>query len=315
MTLDEIIKDVRSELNDPVNGGIITDFELAAWANRGQDLLASKIMEADQNFFEESDQTLAFVANQEEYALPAAIWNRKITLVTRTDLSSPKPLTKIRFQEKELYSSASAANFGSGADGDVYYLRNNFIGLKPTPKSTYAPVAGVGNILVNYLRLPHEMHYSDAGSPTSTTLIVPVNTVGSPRMRAGRVNTTPNYYIGARLRFITPGYLSYGQETVVTAFNVNTRVMTFSPAINFSDVVCGLVYVQYVLLSPIPVEYHDIIFQFVVMRGSKKKGDGARSAEAKDMLRTLLDNLVNTIEPRAYDENQHVRPPVDQNFD
>lgn len=315
MTPDELLKDIRSELNEPVGGGAFTDFELMAWLNRAQDLVAAKIMEADQNFFEESDQTLALTADQEEYDLPAAIWNRKITLVTRTDLATPKPLTKIRFQDKNQYASSSVANFGTGSDGDVYYLRNNKIGIKPTPKSTYAPVAGVGNLLLNYLRLPHELHYSDIGSPTSTTGIIPTATVSSPRMRAGRVSTTPNYYIGARLRFITPGYKSYGSETVVTAFNVNTRVMTFSPAVDFSDVPCASVYVQYVVLTPIPAEYHDILYELVVMRAAKKKGDQARAAEAKDLLRTLWDNFVNTIEPRTFDENAHVRPPVDQNFD
>lgn len=315
MTPDELIKDIRNELNEPVNAGNITDFELMAWLNRAQELVAAKIMEADQNFFEESDQTLAFIANQEEYTLPAAIWNRKITLVTRTDLSAPKPLNKIRFQDKGQYSSSSVANFGTGSDGDVYFLRNNLVGFAPVPKSTYTPVAGLGNILINYLRLPHELHYSDIGSPTSTTGIIPVNTTGSPRMRAGRVSTTPNYYIGARLRFITPGYKSYGSETVVTAFNVNTRVMTFSPAVDFSDVPCSSVYIQYVVLTPIPAEYHDILYELVVMRAAKKKGDQGRAAEAKDALRTLWDNFVNTIEPRTFDENQHVRPPVDLNFE
>src|SRR3989344_5361885 len=103
MTLDELITDIRRELNEPSATGYFSDSELAAYVNRGQDLMSAKIIESDQNFFEESDQTLGFVANQEEYELPAALWDRKITKVTRTDLSSPKQLSKIRFQEKDHY--------------------------------------------------------------------------------------------------------------------------------------------------------------------------------------------------------------------
>lgn len=315
MTLDEIIKDARSELNEPVNGGIFTDFELAALVNRGQDLIASKIIEADMNFFEQSDQTLAFTSGQEEIPLPAALWDRKITRVTRTDLTIPKQLTKIRFQDKERYHSSNVFSSGAFTDADVYYLRGNFIGLKPTPAFTYTPVNGVGNLLIHYIRMPHELHFCDIGAPTSTTGIIPVSTTGQPKMRAGRVSTTPNYYVGARIRFITPNYKSYGSEAVITAFNVNTRTITFSPAVDFSDVPCSVNYVQYVVLTPIPIEYHDILYQYVIWRGAKKKGDSGRESSAMNLWRTLMDNLIETIEPRTYDENVGVRPPVDQYLD
>lgn len=315
MTLDEMVKDARAELNEPVNGGIFTDYELAAIANRGQNLIAAKIMEADQNFFEQSDQSIAFVAQQEEYPLPRAVWDRKITRVTRTDLSIPKQMTRIRFQEKEQHHSASVFMAGTLTDADTYYIRGNALGLKPTPQFSYTPVGGVGNVLVHFLQLPHDMIFSDAGSPTSTTCIIPTQTTTQPRMRAGRVNTTPNYYVNARLRFITPNFKSYGVETVVTAYNNNTRVLTFAPAVDFSDVPCSSSFVSFVLLSPIPDEYHDIVYQYMIWRGAKKKGDRAREQSAQELWRTLMDNFVNTIEPRAFDENQHVRPPIDGHLD
>jgi hypothetical protein len=323
VTLDEILKDVRNELNEPLNNGMFSNFELTALANRAQDLIGGKIVEADQNFFEQSDHSMAFVASQEEYLLPNLLASRKITRVTRTDLSVPKQLTRIRFQEKEQYHSASVFMSGAVQDADVYYIRGSgrggsFIGLKPTPGFTYTPVAGVGNLLVHYLQMPHEMHMAVPKSLTSTSFIMPTNTTGAPPipiLQAGRVQTTPNYYVNANIRFIQDKYNSRGAEATITAFNVATKAVTFSPAIDFTDVGYGANDTQYVILSAIPDEFHDCVFQFVLWRAAKKKGDAARAQMAMEMWNTLLGNLQMTIEPRAYDENQHVRAPLDQHLD
>lgn len=305
MTLDELITDIRRELNEPSATGYFSDSELAAYVNRGQDLMSAKIIESDQNFFEESDQTLGFVANQEEYELPAALWDRKITKVTRTDLSSPKQLSKIRFQEKDHYHSASVFLSGSGTDGEVYYLRGNKMGVKPTPTTTIAT-----NLLIHYVFHPHELHWAEVGSPDSTTFVMPTATTGSsPLMKGGRVSTTPNYYVGARIRIL--GGTDRGLERKITAYNVATRTATIDSAWTAGNVQ----HQQYVILSPVPLEYHDGLYQYALMRAAKKKGDVTRYEMASGDWARAWDTLVNTIEPRNFDENAHVRPPIDQHFD
>ena len=305
-----MIQDARRELNQPVNAGSISDHEFTAYGNHAQRLIASKIMEADQNFFEQSDQTLGFVKSQEEYLLPAFLWDRKITRVTRTDLSEPKQLHYIRFQEKEHYHSATLFSSGTALSGEVYYLRNNYLGLKPTPQSTIAK-----NILIHYLRLPHEMHLAQMKTVTSTTMTMPLATTGAaPLMQAGRLANTPNYYVGARLRVLANLIVNgRGFETEITAFNVSSRLATVDTAFP-SDIANGD-HVQYVVLSAIPEEYHEIIYQTMLMKGAKKLNKKDVFAMAGENLRGLWENLVNTIEPRHFDENQHVRPPVDQHFD
>lgn len=305
MTLDEMIVDIRREINEPVAVGHLSDLEITAYVNRAQDLMASKITEADQNFFEESDQSLGFILNQEEYDFPARINDRKITRVTRTDLAQPKQLMRIRFQEKDRYHSISVFLSGSDIQGDVYYLRGNKIGIKPTPLQTIA-----ANILIHYIDLPKELHWADVGSPTGTTFIIPTATTGAaPIMRGGRVSTTPNYYIGSKIRILTG--TDRGLERTITAFDVATRTATINTAWTSANVSNQ----QYVILTPIPVEYHDGLYQYALMKSCKKKGDRERFSLAKDEFDRIWNSLINTIEPRSFDENQHVRPPVDQHFD
>lgn len=338
MIVTEFIQDIRSELNEPVNSGLVTDHQLVALLNRSQDLIYTKVVESDQNYFEDSDQSIGFIANQEEYQLPAKIWDRKISRITRMDLSMPKQLTPIRFQEKERYHAANVFLSGSDTDGDVYYLRDNFLGLKPTPKFTYTPNGtvnqplGLGNILVHFIRKLPELHVAEALNPTSTTFTIPstagrASTLGTGVMRAGRCSTEPNHYVGCRLRFIgsafqnpppQPGFIdgdnTRGAEVTVTAFNVQTKQITFTPALSFSTLGYAS-FPVYVVLSQIPVEHHDLMYQYVVMRVAKMKGDVERYGAARAVFNDLWMGLINTIEPRRYDENQHVRTPIDQHFD
>src|SRR3990167_3883985 len=95
-TLNLAIADARSLLNEPSGVGHITDHELAKWGNEAQKMLANSIQEDDANFFEESDQSIGFTANTEEYDLPEVCRDRIITKVTRTDLSDRVPIDYIR---------------------------------------------------------------------------------------------------------------------------------------------------------------------------------------------------------------------------
>ncbi len=312
MIIKEMIQDARRELNMAVGDKQIADDELAAFLNRGQDIMASKVIEADMNFFEESDATIGFVAEQEEYNLPEEVRNQRISRISRIDLVTPKPLTRIRFQEKDQYSSTSILVAGGDTNAGVYYLRGQRIGLKPTPKITLT-----ANLLINYIRLPAELHWAEAESLTANTLIQPTEKAPddpSPVLLAGRASSEPTYYVGTRLRFITLDKKSYGSTHEITAWDVATRKITFTPAVDLSDVSYGE-FLEYCILTPIPDEYHQGMYAYMMMQAADKLGDAARFKMAEKAFKVVMDNLDNTIEPRVFDENLHVRPPVDQHFD
>src|SRR5688572_10340091 len=126
-TLNLAIADARSLLNEPSSAGSVTDHELAKWGNEAQKMLANAIQASDANFFEESDQSIGFTADTEEYDLPDVCRDRIITKMTRTDLSDRLPIDPIRFQERDFYQQTGLVN----GEGLYYYLRGNKLGLKP----------------------------------------------------------------------------------------------------------------------------------------------------------------------------------------
>ena len=298
MTLDEMIADIRREINQPASDGFLSNHEIAAFINRGQDTMAARIMEADQNFFDESDQTLGFIANQDEYDLPARLQNRKLTLVKRTDVNLPDGLTidYMPFQDaRRLYGVS-----GPIADPLVYYLRNQKLGIKPTPRVTVA-----ANLLINYLMLPHELHWAQVDSPTGTTFRMPTSTVATPPyLKAGRISTTPNYYVGAKIRIL--GGTDRGLERTITAFDVATRFATIDSAWTQGNVSNQ----DYVILTPIMAELHNLLYQLGLMKCAKKAKDREAYQTAKDEIAATW-GIIDTIIPRHQDGPRHIPLPDD----
>lgn len=298
MTLDEMIADIRREINQPATDGFLSNHEIAAFINRGQDMIAARMMEMDQNFFEDTDQTLGFVANQEEYDLPAKVQNRKITLVKQTDVDLPdgRTLDYMQFQlAKKRYGVSSPI-----ADPAVYYLRGQKLGIKPIPKANVST-----NILIYFLMLPHELHHAQVGAPGATSFTMPMATTGSsPLLKAGRISTTPNYYIGAKIRVITG--TDRGLERTITAFDVATRVAT----IDSSWTPANVQNQDYVILSPIPPEHHNLNYQIGLMKAAKKAKDKEAYATAKDEIAATW-GLLDTVIPRHQDGPRHISLPDD----
>ena len=306
-TLNLAIADARSLLNEPSGVGAITDHELAKWGNEAQKRLANAIQASDSNFFEESDQSLGFIADQEEYDLPEVCRDRIITKITRTDLSQRVPIDKIPFQERDIYQQSGVMYTGSNGEGRYYYLRGNKLGLKPTPKSTIS-----ANILIHYVQLPHDLMYgllgTDAANVTTTTFKIPSSTTvaASLYVKAGRLSTKPNYYVGARIRILT-GTNGRGVERKITAWNVATQFATIDTAWTVADVHTQ----DFVILSPLRDEYKSAMFHYMLMMAGIKKKNAELTAMGQSEWNRVYMDLLETAELRALDGNQYVTPPAD----
>src|SRR3990167_3203728 len=174
-TIDEMIADCRSELDEPSSTGHVSNYELANFGNHGQRLMALRIMEADPNFFEQSDQSLGFIADQEEYDLPGLLANRRITKLTRTDFSDRQAIDYVDFRKRDQFQPNGIYASGNASEGRYYYLRGNKLGLKPTPTSTIA-----ANILIHFLQPPQDLLWAQVDSQSTTTFIIPTSTTATP---------------------------------------------------------------------------------------------------------------------------------------
>lgn len=303
MTIDIWITKARNKANEPGIAGHISNTELVDAFNRAQDMVSSLILESDEAYYDVSDQSIGWVANTEEYNLPRPIASRKITKVTRTDLSMPSDLRPIRFQEKNEYElPGSAVN---PSDRSWYYLRGEKIGFKPTPKQTVSL-----NILLNYQQLPHEVHWAQAKTPTTTTFIMPTNTSITPYLKAGRVALEADYYVGARVRFITGA--SAGLEIPITAYDPATQTVTFA-AITGGQVT-NITNADYVILSPHAKEYQHAGMWAMVVDLAIKKKDIVLKEFAQGEMNAVLNKIRENVTPRTTDYGRYVRPPADWDY-
>ncbi len=305
-TLNLAISDARSLLNEPSGVGSVTDHELAKWGNEAQKMLANAIQAADANFFEESDQSLGFIADTEEYDLPDVCRDRILTKVTRTDLSERVPIDLIRFQERDIYQQSGVMYTGANGEGRYYYLRGNKIGLKPTPRSTIS-----ANVLIHYLQLPHDLMYgllgTDAANVTTTTFKMPSSTTSASSLyvKAGRLHTRPNYYVNARIRILTG--TARGLERTITAFNVATQFATIDSAWTVADVHTQ----DFVILSPLKDEYKSAMFHYMLMMAGLKKKNAELYKMGESEWARVYSALLETASLRSLEGNQYVHPPAD----
>lgn len=295
-----MLADMRREYNQPSAEGYLSDHEMAAYINRAQDQIVTRILEADRNFFEDSDQSLGFISGQEEYDLPRQIWNRKITRVTQTDVNPPDgfELTYRPFQQAK---REGGAGWPAGQEASIYYLRDQKIGIKPTPQRTVS-----ANLLIHFLRKVQELHWAQVESPGATSFTMPTSTVATPPyLKAGRISTEQNYYVGARIRMI--GGTDRGLERRITAFDVATRIATIDSAWTPANVQNQ----DYVILTPIPDEYHQLLYKIALLQCGKKGRDAQAYQFSKSEAADLWMQMESSIGPRHQDKSRHVPPPVD----
>jgi hypothetical protein len=297
VTLDEIIAMVRVEANLPLAKGRVSDTEIVHYVNRGKDFLAPDIIRVDQKYFE-ADDTISFVAGQEEYDIPRIFKDQRITLVERLspDGSVAGRLTYYRFQEKECWESPAV--FGVASVGRSYYLRDRKIGFKPRPTGNETNAVRVYGI-----QIPHDLLVNTipAGSLDDTHFVID-NTANVVK---GRVRTETDYYKNAVLRVIDGP--DTGLERRITAFNPASRLATIDVAWTTGNVTGR----QFILLSKIPDEYHHALVKFAVAQIAAKTPDTTLYELAIGAFRGVQDNLKRTIPLRRMDDSPKVHYRAD----
>lgn len=294
MTLDEMISMTRIEANQPSASGEVTDSEIAYYLNRAQSLVALKVMQSDQKYFEQ-DELLSFVANQEEYDLPRPFRDTRITNVERlnADGTVAGTLTRIRFQEKESFGTLDAATFNSPWK---WYPRERKIGFRPKPTATESNA-----IRVYGIQLPHDLLYFKAQSVSASTLIIPTST-DATNMLAGRNHIETDYYKNAEFLCIA----GTGIGTVVKglSYSAVTRTLTLTAAA--APIITGD---SLVLLSKVPEAYHETLVSYAVMKIAAKGTDGDRYKLAAEDFKNQFQTMSGAIEPRAMDAPEVIGYP------
>jgi len=293
MNLRDMIQAIRRRANQPTNSGLVTDSELAQYVNFGQDMVVNKIVEADEGYFEDQDSSLGFVADQREYDLPERVRGRVISLIERTDITSPVPLREIRFQDRERYARNSL-NLLLGSDERFYYLRGQKLGVVPTPDSTIA-----NNLRLSFIRRPAELSYGTVASGTSTTLTLPATPT------AGTTWQIDDYYNSDSV-YIVSG-TGAGQRRDVSDYVGSTRTLTLSSAWSTTPDTTSM----YSFISPIPEQYHEILVAYAVRAIHQKDLNRDGIATWNETLGTLLGLLLTSIETRVTDEAKYIRSTND----
>ncbi len=306
-TLDQLIAIVRNKMNEPSQNGYAVDTEIADWLNEAQDRYVTMIVEADMSFFEEVNQTITFIIDQDEYDLPFEIRNRKISSVVRTDLAAELTLDRVRPQEAQQVTGLLPQSI---VRGGLYYLRGNKIGFKPTPQN--APASA--NIKITFVRKVAHMLWADVGSADNSgaggvgRFVLPNS---GATLRAGRASTEAGYYVHERIRLITGDEVGF--EARVTAYDPKTRIVTLDAA--WPDTPSTIDGDQFVFMSPIPEEYHPLLSWYASGSIPTKSRDSEMFALGEAKMEKLEEQLKNTIEPRSFDENRHVRSAPDDFLD
>lgn len=131
---------VRSLLGESSSVSPITTQDLMNYANQIMSGIASVVLQADPDFFAESQMTLSYVAGQQEYSLTTT--PLEIRFVEVTDLGYNFELRRLDFTDKDKYPIQ--------AEPEAYYLRNAggtwVIGFLPAPWRS-----GTSNVLITYV--------------------------------------------------------------------------------------------------------------------------------------------------------------------
>jgi len=292
-----MIQTTRVEANLPLTAGEASDSEIVHYINRAQDIEYLKIMQSDQKYFEQ-DETLSFVANQEQYDFPRPFRDTRITLVERLnpDGSVLGKLDRIRFQQKEDYAVSGVP---ASSQVGVWYPRERKIGFKPVPSATESNAVRIYGI-----QKPHDLIYFKALSVSGSTLTIPLTT-DATNMLAGRNKMETDYYKNAE--FLCVAGTGIGTVVKGLSYVATTRVLTLTAAA--APIITGD---SLVLLSKIPDAYHESLVSYAVMKIMAKGPDVDRHKIAADSFKTQHDILAGTIEPRAMDAPEIIGYPGDE---
>lgn len=211
-TLPLIRSRVRSDFQQESSTGFLADSEIDAWANEGTYKYVSRLMMANQGYFE-TTASLDIVSGQEAVSLPYNFTGStsllKMVRVERVIEGARVPLTyRKRFDE----SNTTTASVSGIAYMPTYDFRGSNLILEPTPN-----FSETGGIRIVYAGLPPKLLGGTAvtGGATSITL----DSTADPR---------DDYYNGAKI-MITSG-TGAGQIRTISDYVGSTQVATVSVA-------------------------------------------------------------------------------------
>jgi hypothetical protein len=293
----------ESELDVSSTGGLVhnkgewSDDEILRWLNRADLHLTKKILEASEQYYEETDTSLGFIDGQREYDISGIFGGRlwKVTAVERTDVNTQNRFLFAldQFQDQQQYEGTSIAALVVPFR-DRFYIRGKFIGILPTPDSTVA-----NNLKIYFNFLPAKMHVAKAGATPSTNQTTTFTMSASPIL--GTIIRTTDYYKGAVVE-ITSGQ-GIGQRRTITAFNRTTLVATVDSAWDTGGVPNQETVYE---IAPQTLDaYQEVMTLYAVKGLLAKENEQYRRYEA--LYNEQYADLINTIRDRQTSEARRVR--------
>lgn len=275
-----------------------SDSEILHWLNLADLHLVKKIVEADEQYFEDTDTSLGFIKDQLEYDFSSVFGGRvwKVTAVSRLDDNGDETFyfTVDQFQDQNQYQDQSIATLIIPYR-DRFYIRGTKIGLLPTPQETKA-----NNVKLYFNVLPAKMHVGKCGAQPSSNVSTTFTMASSPILGSIRKHAT-DYYKGMKVQ-ITSG-TGEGQIRTITGFNRSTLVATVDSA--WDDGGTPNTNSVYEILPQGLEQYQEILELYAVLGLMAKDDESYKSYNR--LYSEKFDDLINTIRDRQTSEPRRVR--------
>lgn len=279
-----------------------SDSEILHWLNLADIHITKKIIEASEQYYEETDTSLGYIKDQREYDISSIFGGRiwKITAVERTDVSAQNRFLFAldQFQDQQQYEGTSIAALVVPFR-DRFYIRGKFLGILPTPDTTIA-----NNIKLYFNFIPAKMHVGLCGETPSSNPTTSFTMSSSPSL--GQIIRLTDYYKGAKVE-ITSGK-GIGQQRTITAFDRSTLVATIDSAWD-TDGVPNQQSVYEILPQTLP-QYQEVLELYAV-KGLLAK-DNERTTRYDALYAEQYNDLINTIRDRQEAEGRRIRYVPDE---
>jgi hypothetical protein len=283
LTSDTLIESVKRRHSIPESQNTFEEDDFLAFANEE---IALGILPTLLQYHEEYlvyTQTVALVANQSNYAIPARAVGSKLRNVYYVDSAgNERELGRIEPENVSYYQSGSS----SGSAFQYFYLQNNLVVLVPE-----VGASPTGSLVMDYYLRPNQLVSEDRVATitaiNTTTGVITVD--GTPDVIT---NSTPIDFLEAR-----GGHRTKGLDKTPTATGATT--ITFSPSDLPSDLVVGdhIALACECKIPQIPDDLHAMLAQRVAARCLEALGDqqglaaaNAKLVEMEQKTATLVDN-------------------------
>ncbi len=203
------------------------------WLNISQLYHFNKVVQAAQEHFG-AEETITWVANQQEYSMPGQ--SVRVRLLERTDTDPDRVILPINIGDRQRFDGIYGAKYN--------YIWSNVIGFSPTPAQS-------GTVNVLFIRRLPELMYGTA-TVTSTTIVFPA----TPDL--GLLHNEDDYYNNAKVKVIS-ATTGAGQTVTITDYVGSTRTATVAWPVTPTGTVV------YNIECEIPAEYHPAVSMYTAL--------------------------------------------------